>query len=494
MIAVASVRGRWRELLAAVLAVAVGVGLLGAVLLAAAASRPGVQERLAATSALVVAPPVVTSTTPRSHGRIPWSGPVVDALADRLAASPGTTAVPDRSFPAVALPGGRPVGDPDDLEGGHGVASLVLGGYRVTAGERPRGPGDVLVPRTLGVGPGDRLAVQFADTVRTMRVSGTTDGPGLWVDDAEAARLAPGVRTIGVLGAVPPAPPDTTVLTGDDRAAVEPVQEARVRWRGDQLLAALALLTAVTTVVVVGAALSTAVAGRRRELGLLRAAGALPGRVRRLVLGESALVGLLGAAAGTVLAVVSAAPLHAVLVATDAARPAPVPAAAGPLAAGPPPACCSRSPGGSPRRAGRSGRRRWTSCTAPVPDVGRREAASSAGWSRSPPGCCSRFGRRQPSATAGSGSPSRPVPRWWARPRCSLRPWSGCSRGSAPLVRAAGSPRCWCAPSSRRTRRGPARSSHRWSSRSGSRCCSAGSSRPPPTRIRPSGPHSSPGR
>lgn len=333
MIAVASVRGRWRELLAAVLAVAVGVGLLGAVLLAAAASRPVVQERLAATSALVVAPPVVTSTTPRSHGRIPWSGPVADALADRVAASSGTTAVPDRSFPAVALPGGRPVGDPEDLESGHGVASLVLGGYRVTAGERPRGPGDVLVPRTLGVGPGDLLAVQFADTVRTMRVSGTTDGPGLWVDDTEAARLAPGVRTIGVLGAVPAALPDTTVLAGDDRAAVEPAQDARVRWRGDQLLATLALLTAVTTVVVVGAALSTAVAGRRRELGLLRAAGALPGRVRRLVLAESALVGLLGAAAGTVLAVVSAAPLHAVLVATDAARPAPVPAVAGPLAA-----------------------------------------------------------------------------------------------------------------------------------------------------------------
>lgn len=333
MIAVASVRGRWRQLLAAVLAVAVGVGLLGAVLLAAAASRPAVQERLAATSALVVAPPVATSTTPRSHGRIPWSVPAADALAASLAATPGTTAVPDRTFPAVALPGGRPVGDPDDLEGGHGVASLALGGHRVTAGERPRGPAEVLVPRTLGVGPGDRLAVQFADTVRTMVVSGTTDGPGLWVDDAVAARLAPGVRTIGVLGAVPPTPPGATVLTGDDRAAVEPVQDARVRWRSDQLLGALGLLTVVTTVVVVGAALSTAVAGRRRELGLLRAAGALPGRVRRLVLTESALVGVLGVAAGTVLAVVSAAPLRAVLVAADAARPAPVPAVAGPLAA-----------------------------------------------------------------------------------------------------------------------------------------------------------------
>lgn len=52
---------------------------------------------------------------------------------------------------------------------------------------------------------------------------------------------------------------------------------------------------------VVASTFSYAVAGRRRELGLLRLAGSTPGQLRRLVLVEAAAVGLAGAAAGLVL-------------------------------------------------------------------------------------------------------------------------------------------------------------------------------------------------
>jgi putative ABC transport system permease protein len=335
MTAAANLRTRWRELLATVLAVAVGVGLLGAVLLTAGAARPPVQERLSATSALVVPPRVAESRTPRSDGLVPWPSAGAAAVADRLAATPGTTAVPDRSFPAVPLPGGIPAGDPEDREGGHGTASLALGGYRIVEGGPPSVPGEAVVGAHLGLRPGAELPVLFADAVRPVRVTGVTDGPGVYLTDAEAARLAPGVRTIGVLGPVPSAsqvPPGAAVLTGDDRGAVEPVQDSRVRYRGDQLLAALGLLTGVTTVVVGAAALSTAVAGRRRELGLLRAVGATPGQVRRVVLAEAALVGAAGAALGTVLAAVLGPALYRALVAADAARPVgSVPVTPGPL-------------------------------------------------------------------------------------------------------------------------------------------------------------------
>ncbi|ALL77463.1 hypothetical protein AD006_23005 [Pseudonocardia sp. EC080610-09] len=335
MIAAANLRVRWRELLATVLAVAVGVGLLGAVLLAAGAARPPVQERLSATSALVVPPRVAESRTPRSDGRVPWPSAGAAAVADRLGATPGTTAVPDRSFPAVPMPGGIPAGDPEDREGGHGTASLALGGYRIVAGGSPSVPGEAVVGADLGLRPGAELPVLFADAVRPVRVTGVTDGPGVYLTDAEAARLAPGVRTIGVLGPVPSAsqvPPGAAVLTGDDRGAVEPVQDSRVRYRGDQLLAALGLLTGVTTVVVGSAALSTAVAGRRRELGLLRAVGATPGQVRRVVLGEATLVGAAGAALGTALAAALGPALYRALLAVDAARPVgSVPVTPGPL-------------------------------------------------------------------------------------------------------------------------------------------------------------------
>lgn len=333
MIARANLRTRWRELVATVLAVAVGVGLLGAVLLAADAARPPVQDRFAATSALVVPPAVAESRTPRTDGLIPWPATEADAMAAGLRTVPGVTAaVPDRSFPAVPMPGGHPVGDPEDREGGHGISSLALGGYTIVEGTPPRGPGEAAVSAELGVRPGTTLPVLFADGVRQVRVTGVTDAPGIHLGDAEAARYAPGVRTIGVLGAVPPAPAGGTILTGDDRGAVEPVQDSRVRYRGTQLLAALGLLTGVTTVVVVSAALSTAVAGRRRELGLLRAVGATPGQVRRTVLGEAALTGVAGAVLGTASAAGSAPVLYRVLVAADAAQPVDaVPPAPGPL-------------------------------------------------------------------------------------------------------------------------------------------------------------------
>ena len=333
MIAWGNLRTRWRELVATVLAVAVGVGLLGAVLLAADAARPPVQDRFAATSALVVPPAVAESRTPRTDGLIPWPAGEADALAARLRATPGVTVVvPDRSFPAVPMPGGRPTGDPEDREGGHGLASLALGGYRVVAGEAPRRPGEAAVGAALGLEPGATVPVLFADAVRTVRVTGVTDGPGVYLTDAEAARYAPGVRTIGVLGVVPPAPAGANLLTGDDRGAAEPVQDSRVRYRGTQLLAALGLLTGVTTVVVVSAALSTAVTGRRRELGLLRAVGATPGQVRRTVLGEAALTGVAGAVLGTAFAVGLAPALYRALVAVEAAQPVDaVPPASGPL-------------------------------------------------------------------------------------------------------------------------------------------------------------------
>ncbi|MFJ7908936.1 ABC transporter permease [Kitasatospora sp. NPDC096204] len=98
-----------------------------------------------------------------------------------------------------------------------------------------------------------------------------------------------------------------TVVTGDGRAALQPRHVEHRRFLGTRLIAALATPGLFTTGFVVASVL-VRVTGRRREPGLLRAVGATPGRLRRIVLGEAAPVGLLGSAAGC-LAGPAAAPL-----------------------------------------------------------------------------------------------------------------------------------------------------------------------------------------
>ncbi len=67
---------------------------------------------------------------------------------------------------------------------------------------------------------------------------------------------------------------------------------------GEYLLGLMALIVAFATVFVVAGTASYATAVRRRELGLLRATGATPWQIRRLIVGESALVALCGGALG----------------------------------------------------------------------------------------------------------------------------------------------------------------------------------------------------
>jgi putative ABC transport system permease protein len=105
-----------------------------------------------------------------------------------------------------------------------------------------------------------------------------------------------------------------TVLTGDDRGALEPRADARTRWIGMQVLTAVAALTGFVTVFVVASTFAFTVTQRRREMGLLRAVGATPRQVRRMVYAEALLVGGVGAVFGVVAGVVLAPVMARVLV------------------------------------------------------------------------------------------------------------------------------------------------------------------------------------
>lgn len=75
---------------------------------------------------------------------------------------------------------------------------------------------------------------------------------------------------------------------------------------GEYLLGLMTMVVGFVAVFVVAATASFAAALRRRELALLRAVGATPGQIRRLVLREAALLALVGGAVGAFAAPVTA--------------------------------------------------------------------------------------------------------------------------------------------------------------------------------------------
>ncbi|MFD3928989.1 FtsX-like permease family protein [Streptomyces sp. NPDC058614] len=92
------------------------------------------------------------------------------------------------------------------------------------------------------------------------------------------------------------------VLTGDDRHQADPsaARDAEALVGVNSLLGTAAGVTAFVSVFVTASTFAFVVALRRREFGLLRMAGATPGQVRRLVLGEAVAVGLVASAVGCV--------------------------------------------------------------------------------------------------------------------------------------------------------------------------------------------------
>lgn len=294
------------RLLGALVAAVIGVGVVALSTLLFAAGQPQVPGRLSGAAVVVRSPSA------------PWSS--ADVLAGRLAAVDGVVAaVPDRDFYAQVVVGGRPRAQEVH---GHGWSSARFG-RRLLAGTPP-GDGQVVLDRALGLRPGATVTLLTARGPAQYAISGVVDGPGIFVSDRTAARLAPGVRAIaldvrpgadvvaavrGIVGA------DGRVLTGDERSALEPPEDARTRWIGMQVLTGVAVLAGFVTVFVVASTFAFSVAQRRRELGLLRTIGATPGQIRRMLYREALAVGAAASVVGVAAGALMAAPVGRLLVA-----------------------------------------------------------------------------------------------------------------------------------------------------------------------------------
>jgi putative ABC transport system permease protein len=234
------------------------------------------------------------------------------------------------------------------LPGGGGIRAIELHPwsaaqltpFTLRAGSAPVTGAEIVLGADLaadiGAHPGQQVRLQLAAGPRTFTVSGlavptsamatpsgaTDDGTltsTVFVDDAEAASLSPrSAEVIGVLpdrgvttaaladavGHVLPRVPESSsgafahVYTGAARGSVESpaVDSGRVFVIAlSSVFGGVALLIAI---LVIAGTVGLSVTQRHRDIALLRAIGATPRQVRRMVVREALAVGVLASAAG----------------------------------------------------------------------------------------------------------------------------------------------------------------------------------------------------
>ncbi|GAA4958433.1 ABC transporter permease [Actinoplanes utahensis] len=254
------------------------------------------------------------------------------SVGDKLAAVPGAQVIEDLIFPAdVLADGGFLPGVDGNPTWGHGWSSAALTPYVLASGAEPRGDGDVVIDAELadraGLEVGDETVVQSTSTPKTYRVTGiarpeaTVDQQSaLFFTAGEARRLAGHDGTVsayGVFGAgrdqveAAVAGTEAVVSSGDERGAVEFVDAASARVKLTSMGGALAGTSLIVAMLVVVGTFALAVQQRYRELAMLRAIGATPRQVRKMISREALLLGVLAAIPGALLGIPLASVIRA---------------------------------------------------------------------------------------------------------------------------------------------------------------------------------------
>ncbi|MCL2419206.1 MAG: FtsX-like permease family protein [Conexibacteraceae bacterium] len=349
-LAVQTVRGRRASLAGAFVAVVIAATLMSAcaVLIASALRAPG-PGRFAAAELVVQARSSITV----GHGNTASSEVVFPAprlpMADlaRAGRVPGVArAVGDVSFPVAMFDAAGTTAakaPAADNPRGHGWSSAALAGYRLSAGVRP-GAADVVVARSLAapdrLRPRDLVRIATPGGARNFTISGIASGPredeqSVFFADAVARGLAgapdqvnaiaiimrPGTDPARVRAALRHRLGGSVVVLDRAHAAEADAGDPRVAGRSDliALLGTMAGTAGTVAVFVIASTFAFAVAQRRRENTTLRAIGATPGQVRRMVIAEALLIGLSGGAIGMIAGLPLASWIARMLVSHNAA-------------------------------------------------------------------------------------------------------------------------------------------------------------------------------
>lgn len=321
-LAVSSLRFRAAASLATVLAV-----LLGCAILVICGGIFETAFRLnAPPTRLAGAPLLVTHATGYRLGDTPEVIPYTERT--HVPANINTTlqkvdgvqqVIPDVTFSAVLS---DHAGITNSGQFGHNWQSAALTPYQLTDGHAPK-KGQVVINDALGQQTGqklgDRMRIAVDSQTQTFEISGIVRAdhhvatPSLFFNDAEAATFAPQKQQVNAFGIIPAhdvslpelskrisnvLPSDTAILTGDDRGMVEYSGVAGSRLPLLLLGGVFSGMVMVVMALIISATIGLTTRQRQQELALLRASGATPRKVRRMVVIETMLVSVVAVGAG----------------------------------------------------------------------------------------------------------------------------------------------------------------------------------------------------
>jgi putative ABC transport system permease protein len=206
---------------------------------------------------------------------------------------------------------------------GHPWAIAAFDGAHILAGTAPDSADAVAIDQSLAgkahLNVGDSVRIQTASRpAARFHVSAITTATKshyvFFAGDAAsfdliAVRLSPGADTELVISRIRALAPDMHLQVETNSAYVADLDAAAGQDYSStaKLLAVMAVIAAVIATFVVASTFSFAALQRTREIGLLRATGATPNQIRRLIIGEglvlSTIAGAAGCALGYVLAV-----------------------------------------------------------------------------------------------------------------------------------------------------------------------------------------------
>ncbi|MCQ8768476.1 FtsX-like permease family protein [Streptomyces telluris] len=275
---------------------------------------------------LAAAPVVVTGQQKHDGTALSERNRIDPGLVDTVRSVPGVRqAVPDVSFPATVLTGGKPVAGSSG-SAGHNWDSAQLTPYALKQGAAPARDGEVVLDSGLaarsGASVGSSVDLAAHGTTRKYVVTGIADrkgggdgtDPAVFFSGAEALRLAATGGKIDSIGVLPAPGTSTaalgkaveakvgdgaTVLTGERRGLAE-LPGTLASQQTVTILASIFGSWAILIVMFgVASTLGLSLQQRQHEMALLRAIGTTSRQVRRMILGETAVLSVLA----TVLAV-----------------------------------------------------------------------------------------------------------------------------------------------------------------------------------------------
>ncbi|WP_307793502.1 FtsX-like permease family protein [Amycolatopsis sp. MtRt-6] len=328
-LALASLRFRVAASLASFVAILIGCGLLIACagLFETAIVLQAKPQRLAAVPVVVGGSPGFKLPDEESEV-VPYAerAGLSEEQVARIAAVPGVgRAVRDVSFPAVLLRDGSPQLAAAPVLAGHGWDSAALGGYTVREGAAPTAPGQVVLdPATAsaaGAATGATVELVVDGRPQSFTVAGIAEpgqavrAPAFFFSAADTQRFATHPGRVGAVGVFPADGVDAgelaariagnvggvSVLTGDDRGSAEFLGVTASRLPLILLAAVFGSMVLVVMALVVSATIGLTVRQRQQEIALLRATGATPKQVHRMVVAETMAVGVIAAVCGAFL-------------------------------------------------------------------------------------------------------------------------------------------------------------------------------------------------